>query len=163
MPREYLDHPALQGWVGWDEPDLRRTPVAEMQKFYDAIRKKDAAHPILCTIRYPWKPSGLPYVPFPDVVGVDPYLVPYGPPAQTGTETASAVAVVNPKPTHTDIQTFNWGTTFTPPGRIPTIQEVEVMGTTSIQAQTHAQKGVWCYLEDEPVADAGLRNGSARW
>lgn len=155
----YVEHPALWGWGGWDEPDLRGTPVGEMQKFYDAIRRKDSIHPIKCTIRYPFRSSGAPYVQFPDVVGVDPYMINYGPAEQCGDETAQTVAVAGGKPVCTDVQTFSWATTFSPPGRIPTIQEVEVMGQTSLDAMTDAEKILFCYLEDELVADSGLRNG----
>ena len=161
MCPEYSAHPAFVGWLAYDEPDLRQTPVAEMQKIYDAIKRKDPHHPVKLTIRYPWKDTGRPYLPFGDIIAVDPYPIQYGPPEQAGSETAEAVAAITPKPTWTDVQTFSWGGTFpeNEPGRIPTIEEVEIMGTTSLQAQTHRDKGLYCYLEDEIWNDAELREG----
>ena len=169
MCQEYIDHPAFVGWLPYDEPDLRQTPVGEMQKIYDAIRQRDPHHDIKLTIRYPWKSTGQPYLPFGKTISVDPYPIQYGPAEQAGSETREAVASegLNGKPMWTDLQTFAWENVFVPPepyGRMPTLEEIEIMGTTSIQAQTHQNKGLYCYLEDELMQyQNGLGNVVAKW
>ena len=160
MCPEYIAHPALAYWLPYDEPDLRQTPVDEMRKIYDAIKAKDPAHPVKLTIRYPWKSTGRPYLPFGDIIAVDPYPIQYGPAEQAGSETAEAVASegLGGKPMFTDLQTFPWENVFVPPeayGRLPTMEEVEIMGTTSIEAQTHGQKGVFCYTGGDLMGISG--------
>lgn len=139
----YKNYPGIRWVVTYDEPDLNNWPVAECQKMYNAVK---AAWPTVLqkvVVRYPFRTTGAPYIPYCDILSVDPYIIPYGPAAQVEDETRQTVAVAGGKPVATDVQVFNWKNTFSPPGRYPTVSEVTTMATGAVKAQGGTSRMIW--------------------
>jgi hypothetical protein len=66
------DHPAVYAWYPVDEPDSQNIPLDKIKIICDLIHRLDPKHPIFTVLTIPsrWKP----YLPFFDIVAVDPYL-----------------------------------------------------------------------------------------
>lgn len=136
----YKAHPALCGYRFNDEADLKNLSPSSVRAVYDAIVAADPSPrvPIMLVLRYPYGSKGKPIV---DALPNDPrlhiqidsYVIPYGPASQVGDEVRASKAVVGNRTLDSILQYFSWGCTFSPCGRIPTAQEVLVMGTGSLQ------------------------------
>lgn len=147
----------VEGYFSNDEVDLKGFSVSVLQTAY-ADFKALTAKPLAMTIRYPQRfsgPNGRQYVdasPFTcDIIMHDPYNIPYGNAASIGAETQDVVAIPTRagRPVYTIIQSFGWGTTFSPPyGRIPTVQEMRDMGTGAV---TKGATNLWIYTNNGNV------------
>lgn len=165
MLAQYRGYPGVKGVVSYDEPDLHtpRYDPNECRKMYEAVKAAWPGIPQKVTIRYPFRASGAPYIPYCDILSIDPYIILKtggGPPEQAGQETAQTVAVAGGKPVATDIQAFNWRDTFgAGTGRYPTVAEIQTMATTSAKAQGTTRRHIWYW--DAPALASS--EGAAAW
>lgn len=66
------DHPAVYGWYFLDEPSWHKIPVKNVKILYQHIKSIDNKHPVYTVFSTP--DSWAEYLPYFDIVAVDPYL-----------------------------------------------------------------------------------------
>ena len=138
----FADHPAVMCWKIIDEPDLREKIVDDVPAAYAALRAADPAHPIELTLCMP--PRFGEWVPFCDLMQVDPYPIPREPLTMVSDWVSKARACLEPWQNLTAVLQAGW---TQHPLNQPTREQARCMVYLAL---IHGAKGIFWYSFRDP-------------
>lgn len=160
--RTFRDHPALLGWYTFDEPNLSMLPRLERHQRW--VEKEDVDHPTWVVIANPYKIRR--FVTCFDVVGADPYPIPFHPTSQAAEWTAESMRQLEgSRPLWMVPQAFSWRTVH-PKDKTVRMPTPEEMRSMSWQCICEGATGIifyeWWGLPRDPAVPFGVSWGGLK-